>query len=137
MHAKSTSNPSDQAIAENSIENASRPLQYFEHAVLHLVSVLGENAYPANITRSLMKKFERNISLAQVFVALERLEDKGFVSSRTEMPTLPTRGGRRRRVFIIETSGRWAMSKTAAAFGVSSRGETSDASKGQKVPSPA
>jgi DNA-binding PadR family transcriptional regulator len=90
-------------------------LRHFEYAVISAVSQLGPNAYPAEITRYLSKVLERPVALAQVFVALERLEGKGLVKSRELRPE-PVRGGRRRRLFQMEASGARAIRTTAAVF---------------------
>ena len=90
-------------------------LRHFEYAVLSAVSQLGEKAFPAEITRRLNVVLQRHVSLAQVFVALERLEDKGLVRSSVLWPE-PVRGGRRRRVFQMEASGVRAIRNTAAVF---------------------
>jgi len=90
-------------------------LRHFEYAVISAVSRLGTDAYPAEITRFLSKMLQRHVSLAQVFIALERLEDKGLVSSREYHPE-PVRGGRRRRIFQMEASGVRAIRNTATTY---------------------
>lgn len=116
----------ERGLTHNSAKNATgRVLAHFEYSVLSAVHELGEKAFPAEITRRLSAKLGRDVSLAQVFIALERLEDKEYVSSSTEAPR-PERGGRRRRIFTIEDIGTRALRLTAAAFGqMSSNLETS------------
>lgn len=92
-----------------------RTLHPFEHAVLLSVSHLGPMAFPAEITRRLTDVLQRRVSLAQVFITLERMEDKGMVSSQDTRPE-PVRGGRRRRVFRLEASGKHALSQMAATY---------------------
>jgi DNA-binding MarR family transcriptional regulator len=92
-----------------------RPLQHFEHAVLMSVSNLGHLAFPAEIARRLSKLLDRHVSLAQVFVSLERMEDRGLISSQESEPE-HVRGGRRRRIFRLEASGVHMLSQTAAAY---------------------
>ena len=115
--------PSDFERRKGRIEGSGDPrrllLQHFEFAVITAVSQLGSNAYPAELARQLSKSLNRHVSLAQVFVALERMEDKGFVSSRDSEPD-PVRGGRRRRIFQLEASGARAISNTAAIYRASS-----------------
>jgi DNA-binding PadR family transcriptional regulator len=103
------------ARAETASDQKPKVLQHFEHAVIVAVSQLGADAYPAEITRALSNKLQKHVSLAQVFTALERLEDKGFVSSQETRPE-PVRGGRRRRVFQMEASGAQALRDTAIAY---------------------
>jgi DNA-binding PadR family transcriptional regulator len=90
-----------------------RPLQHFEQAVLVAVSNLGPQAFPAEIARRLTKALERHVSLAQVFVCLERMENRGLVTSQESEPE-HVRGGRRRRIFRLEASGVHLLSHTAA-----------------------
>jgi PadR family transcriptional regulator, regulatory protein PadR len=103
--------------ASPNIETENRPrvriLQHFEHAVLLSVLNLGTQAFPAEITRRLTKMLERRVSLAQVFIALERMEDRGLLSSHESDPE-SVQGGRRRRIFRLEASGIHALRNTAA-----------------------
>lgn len=112
---------------------ASRPLQHFEFALMLAVSNLGMEAYPAEITRELNKSLGRSVSLAQVFVALERLEDKGCVTSRSVTPERPTRGGRRRRVFQVEPTGARAIRVTQAAFNRPASASSAETSHGARA----
>lgn len=93
-----------------------KPLQHFEFSLLLAVEALGRDAFPAELARRLTLGLGRHVSLAQVFVALERLEDKGLVSSETVIPDPPVRGGRRRKVFRVEPNGAKAIRITAATF---------------------
>lgn len=90
------------------------PLQHFEFDVLSSVNQLREKAFAAEIARRLGVQLGRHVSIAQVFVALERLEDKGYLKSHEIKPE-PTRGGRRRRVFILEAHGEQALDVTTVA----------------------
>ena len=106
-------------------------LQHFEFAVITAVSHLGDRAFPAELARHLSNTLERHVSLAQVFIALERMEDKGLVSSRDEKPS-PVRGGRRRRIFQVEASGARAIENTAATFRMSHSEEMSNVAKARQ-----
>jgi PadR family transcriptional regulator PadR len=108
-----------EAIGDRATNDRRSLLQHFEFAAINAISTLGHSAFPAEITRFLSKSLEKHVSLAQVFIALERLEDKGFVSSEDSKPD-PVRGGRRRRIFQVEESGLQAIRKTAATFGLTS-----------------
>ena len=48
--------------------------------------------------------------MGAVYTTLERLADKGFVSSRTTEP-VPTRGGRARRQFKVTAAGQRAINE--------------------------
>jgi DNA-binding PadR family transcriptional regulator len=57
----------------------------------------------------------RSVQRASVYVTLQRLEEKGLVSSRLGEP-LPERGGRPRRLVRVEPEGRAAVREARAAF---------------------
>lgn len=87
-------------------EVAVKPLPDFHVELLTAVSVLGPAAYPAEITRHLNKTpNRRRISLAQVFITLERLQEKGLVTSKDDFPP----GARRRLLFRLEGPGHRAL----------------------------
>lgn len=77
----------------------------FEELVLLTVIVLGAGAYGLSIAEELRQRTNRTISLSAVHIALYRLEEKGFVTSEMGGATL-SRGGRRKRLFMITTAGR-------------------------------
>jgi PadR family transcriptional regulator PadR len=70
----------------------------FELLVLLATMNLGEEAYPVSIAADIQKRTGRNASRAAVLITLERLEDKGLLTSRYGDPT-PVRGGRAKRFF--------------------------------------
>jgi DNA-binding PadR family transcriptional regulator len=55
----------------------------------------------------------KKISLGAVYVTLDRLEDKGFVSSWLSDPT-SERGGRAKRCYRLEAAGEKALQESAA-----------------------
>lgn len=76
----------------------------FEYAVMQCVHRLRPNAYGARICKELCLAEGRYITLAQVYVALHRLEEKGFVSSSlSDSEARP--GGRRKRLYKLEALG--------------------------------
>ena len=77
----------------------------FEELVLLTVIVLGAGAYGVSIAEELRQRTNRTISLSAVHIALYRLEEKGFATSEMGGATL-SRGGRRKRLFMITTAGR-------------------------------
>jgi PadR family transcriptional regulator, regulatory protein PadR len=83
---------------------ASPPLREFELVVLLAVLGLGEDAYPVSIRDAIEERTRRSVSRPAVFITLERLERKGFVTSRYGDPT-PIRGGRAKRFFRATSSG--------------------------------
>ena len=65
---------------------------------------LGENAYGVPICEELEKRTGRDVAVGSVYAALERLEDKGFVSSELGEPT-PECGGRAKKYFHVTARG--------------------------------
>jgi PadR family transcriptional regulator, regulatory protein PadR len=76
----------------------------FELVVLLTMLQLGEPAYPLQLRDAIQAKAGRQASRATVFITLERLEQKGLVSSAYGDPT-PVRGGRPKRFFKVERAG--------------------------------
>ena len=70
-------------------------LGQLELLVLMAVIRPAKDAYGVLISREIAEKSGREVALASVYAALERLEKKGFVSSRLGEPTAE-RGGRAR-----------------------------------------
>lgn len=70
----------------------------FELLVLLAVLRLGEQAYPLAVSAAIEETAHRKNSRAAVLITLERLEDKGLVTSYYGDPT-PVRGGRAKRFF--------------------------------------
>lgn len=80
----------------------------FEQMVLLAILRLGEDAYGMTVRRELEETAGRNVTFGTVYGTLERLEAKGFVTSRHADPE-PVRGGRARRYFKVEPLGERAM----------------------------
>ncbi len=76
----------------------------FERMVLLSVSRLSANAYGMRIRQDLTERLERDISIGAVYTTLQRMTQKGFVSSWMGDPT-PERGGRAKMFFKIEALG--------------------------------
>ena len=87
----------------------------FEQLVLLALLRVGEEAYGVPVHEEIASRARRIVSLAAVYKTLERLEAKGYVSSRVGEPT-PERGGRRRKYFAIEARGRQALKESLAAL---------------------
>ena len=65
-----------------------------ELSALLAVARLGEDAYGLAVRRDLSQRTGRDHSVGAVYTTLQRLEDKGLLTSRASEP-LPVRGGRR------------------------------------------
>src|SRR5688572_295766 len=78
-----------------------------EHVVLLAVIRLGAGAYAVPI-RDELHRHGVELSRGSIYVTLDRLERKGFVSSWFADPT-PEPGGKARRCFTIERAGIMAL----------------------------
>jgi DNA-binding PadR family transcriptional regulator len=88
----------------------------FEQLVLAALLHLGDKAYGASIRREIEERTGRDSSLGAIYTTLDRLEDKGFVSSRMGEAT-PERGGRPKRYFKIKAPGLKAFNEARVAMG--------------------
>jgi PadR family transcriptional regulator, regulatory protein PadR len=79
-------------------------LGQFELMVLLAVISVGDEAYGVPITRELEAASGREVGIGSVYAALERLQEKSLVSSRTGDPT-PERGGRAKQYFHATAMG--------------------------------
>jgi PadR family transcriptional regulator, regulatory protein PadR len=77
----------------------------FEELVLLTVAAQHDEAYGVSILEGLEEKQEKKINISAVHVALKRLEDKGFVKSRSGGIT-DERGGRRKKFYVITALGK-------------------------------
>lgn len=88
-------------------------LGQFEQLVLAAILALREDAYGVTIHAKVQELARpRNISLGAVYATLERLEDKGCLSSWLSDPT-PERGGRSKRFYRLEAAGERALQESA------------------------
>lgn len=85
-----------------------RSLGSLELTILLAVARLGDDAYGLAIRRDLAARTGRDYSVGAVYTTLERLEKKGFVSSRIAAP-VAKRGGRSRRQFRVTAAGQRAI----------------------------
>jgi PadR family transcriptional regulator PadR len=90
-----------------------------EEIVLLALVRLRENAYGVPIRREITERTGRDVSVGALYTTLDRLERKGYVSSRMGEPTRE-RGGRSKRYFQIEAPGKQALNysrETVARMG--------------------
>ena len=76
----------------------------FEQLILLAVLRLGDNAYGMTVRQELETRTGRTVSLGAVYTTLERLENKGYLTSRTAAGGAE-REGRARRLFSVHASG--------------------------------
>ena len=93
----------------------------FELLVLLAVARLKDAAYPVAIRDEIEARAKRAVSRAAVFITLERLEDKGLVSSYYGDPT-PVRGGRAKRFFTITATGLAALRQSVRTVSAMTEG---------------
>jgi DNA-binding PadR family transcriptional regulator len=90
----------------------------FEQAVLLALvrprTSLGKEAYGRAILKEVQHRLNRDVAAGAVYVTLERLEEKGFVSSRLG-PGTAVRGGRPKRHYAILAPGVRALNAAKAA----------------------
>jgi PadR family transcriptional regulator PadR len=89
-------------------------LGQFEQLILTAILTLRDEAYGVSIHAKAVELAKpKDVSLGAVYVTLDRLEDKGLVSSRLSDPT-PERGGRAKRCYQMEALGERALQESAA-----------------------
>src|SRR5215211_657196 len=76
----------------------------FEQIVLLAILRLGEEAYGVPIRLDIERRTGRALTVGALYRTLDRLEDKGYVSSVFSDPK-PERGGRSKRYFRIKPLG--------------------------------
>jgi DNA-binding PadR family transcriptional regulator len=81
----------------------------FEQLVLTAVLTLETNAYGVTIHKKVEElSAPKSVTLGAIYVTLDRLEDKGFLSSWLTEPTAE-RGGRAKRCYKVEPGGQQAL----------------------------
>jgi PadR family transcriptional regulator PadR len=83
-----------------------------EHIVLLALVQLGGRAHGGLIRREIEERTTRDVSIGAIYATLERLEQKGYVSSSLGDPT-PERGGRAKRLFRLEAPGKRSLQVSA------------------------
>lgn len=86
----------------------------FEQLVLTAILTLYDEAYGVTIHARVQELAQpKAVSLGAVYVTLDRLEDKGLISSWLTEPTAE-RGGRAKRCYRLEAVGERALEESAA-----------------------
>jgi DNA-binding PadR family transcriptional regulator len=87
----------------------------FEQVVLLAILRLDDNAYGVTIRGEIAACTERDPSPGALYTTLDRLEDRGLVSSQFGDPT-PQRGGRAKRFFRVTHSGVQAVARVQRGY---------------------
>lgn len=91
----------------------SESLGQFEQLVLTAILTLREEAYGITIREKARElAHPKGVSLGAIYVTLDRLEEKGMVTSRLSDP-MPERGGRARRYYHLRGAGERALHESA------------------------
>jgi PadR family transcriptional regulator PadR len=87
----------------------------FEQMILLTVARLDDEAYGMAILDELQARTRAEAAVASVYAALDRLERRGFVTSKVGDPT-PERGGRAKRFFKLVPAGALALYRSRNAL---------------------
>jgi DNA-binding PadR family transcriptional regulator len=87
----------------------------FEQVVLLTVARLKDQAYGMAIRQEIADRTGRDVGIGSVYSALDRMEEKGFISSTTGDPT-PERGGKAKRYYRLERDGFLALQRAREMF---------------------
>jgi DNA-binding PadR family transcriptional regulator len=91
------------------MKSAPPPIGQFEQIVLTAIVKCGASAYGVTVHEAVEKlSAPRSVALGAVYSTLDRLEDKGLISSWLSDPT-PERGGRSKRHYRLEQDGERAL----------------------------
>src|ERR1700686_5505874 len=85
-----------------------------EQLALLAILRLGKGAYGMKIRREIEERAERPTSIGALYLTLERLEQKKLIQSDLGEAT-PERGGRAKRFFTVNPSGREMLDKSLTA----------------------
>jgi DNA-binding PadR family transcriptional regulator len=80
----------------------------FEELILLTVAAQHDEAYGVSILEFLSLETKKKINISAIHVALKRLQNKGFVSSR-EGGITAERGGRRKKYYVITAYGKQVL----------------------------
>ena len=83
----------------------------FEEVILLLIGILGEHAYAYKVADEFESQTGRFASIGSVHSTMNRLTEKGFLTSEMGQPT-SERGGRRKRIYSITASGQSVLQKS-------------------------
>jgi PadR family transcriptional regulator PadR len=87
----------------------------FEQIVILAIMRLGENAYGVTLREEIRAQTNRHPTPGAVYTTVDRLEEKGLVSSRFGDPT-PLRGGRAKRFFKVTAKGLSTVARAQRSY---------------------
>lgn len=80
----------------------------FEEIILLIVGILGRDVYGVLIVDKLKELADRSNTIGAVYASLNRLEEKGYLTSQLSGAT-KERGGRRKGIFEMTALGKNAL----------------------------
>jgi DNA-binding PadR family transcriptional regulator len=86
-----------------------------EQLVLMAVLRVGRDAYGIPVHDEIQRRARRDLTLGTIYKTMQRLEEKGLLTSRTGDPT-PARGGRRTRCYSVTSTGRRSLQMSINAI---------------------
>jgi PadR family transcriptional regulator PadR len=93
---------------QSRINDKPASLGEFESLVLMAIVRLGDQAYGMGIHLELEERTGRRCAYGALYTTIDRLEQKGYISSTVGDPT-PQRGGRAKKYLRIEGAGTAAL----------------------------
>ena len=85
----------------------------FEQLVLTAILALRDDAYGVSIHAKVEELARpKKVSIGAVYVTLDRMDDKGLISSNLSKPTAE-RGGRAKRFYQLQAAGERALEESA------------------------
>ena len=79
-----------------------------EELILLTVGILPDDAYGVSVLKELSEQTGRQVNISAIHAVLNRLEEKGLLSSHMGGST-NERGGRRKRFYTLSSAGREAV----------------------------
>ncbi len=96
----------------------------FEQLVLLALATVGEDAPGRDVYEEIARATGRDVAVTAVYVTLNRLLKKGYVSAGMGEST-PERGGRAKKLFRLEAEGAEVLRRSREQFDVLWRGAES------------
>ncbi len=87
----------------------------FEQMVLLAILQASDEAYALAVIKELDRRAGRLVDRGALYKTLDRMEMKGLVKWKTE-PSIPGRGGHRRRLFRVTRAGVRALQASRSAL---------------------
>lgn len=87
----------------------------FEHTLLLVLLHDDGKQYGAQLRQNLKQLADRDVSIGALYVTLDRLQKKGYISVSQGKPT-PERGGRAKRYFQVSAEGQKVLRQTRNMF---------------------